>query len=394
MFTTGKRIDHYRRRGAVAALTAVSGTVLVGFIALTVDLGVLYNVRAELQRTADAAAMAGAWEMVLARQNEASEEEVLAAARDRVLHVARLNRVQGRVLEVDENPGNDPDGDVVLGYLENATNRNAPLDTSDPSRFNTVMVTVRRSEIRNGPVQLFFAQIFGVRTGSVEATAAATFRDGVVGFNHNGSPRLLPFALHVDAWNGLLDGTFTTGDSFGYDRDTGLVTAGRDGELELNLYPGGGSGQLPPGNFGTVNIGTSGGSASTLSRQILEGVDAEDLEYHGGELVLGEDGTLSLGGQEFELSGDPGLSASIEKALLAIKGQARIIPLFDEVSGSGNNAVFRIVGFAGIRIMDVKLTGSMSKKRVIIQPSHVMDDSAIAGSGSSYFVYEPVRLSR
>ena len=34
--------------------------VLIGFASLTIDVGYLYNVRAELQNTADAAALAGA----------------------------------------------------------------------------------------------------------------------------------------------------------------------------------------------------------------------------------------------------------------------------------------------------------------------------------------------
>ena len=34
--------------------------VLLGFGALTIDVGVMYNVRADLQRSADAAALAGA----------------------------------------------------------------------------------------------------------------------------------------------------------------------------------------------------------------------------------------------------------------------------------------------------------------------------------------------
>ena len=58
--------------------------------------------------------------------------------------------------------------------------------------------------------------------------------------------------------------------------------------------------------------------------------------------------------------------------------------------------MFTIVGFAGIRILDVKLTGSMSSKKVIIQPAFVVDDAAITGpgSGSSPFVYVPVHLVR
>ena len=45
------------RRGAVAAVAAVMMVVLVGFAALTIDVGHLYLTKTELQRTADSAAM-------------------------------------------------------------------------------------------------------------------------------------------------------------------------------------------------------------------------------------------------------------------------------------------------------------------------------------------------
>ena len=53
-----------RRRGNAAVLTAVSCTTLIGFMALSVDVGMIYNTRSELQRTADSAAMAAAWKLL------------------------------------------------------------------------------------------------------------------------------------------------------------------------------------------------------------------------------------------------------------------------------------------------------------------------------------------
>ena len=64
------------------------------------------------------------------------------------------------------------------------------------------------------------------------------------------------------------------------------------------------------------------------------------------------------------------------------------------MSPTAYNNNYTIVGFAGVRIVNVKLTGN--PKHVYIQPAFVTDDSAItgAGSGPSYFVYQPPRLSR
>jgi hypothetical protein len=89
-----------------------------------------------------------------------------------------------------------------------------------------------------------------------------------------------------------------------------------------------------------VNIGAPNNSVSDFSRQIRHGISAQDLEYHGGELSFGDNGTL-------ELNGEPGISGAIQDDLLAIVGQARALPLFSTVTGPGNNATFTIVGFRG-----------------------------------------------
>jgi hypothetical protein len=54
------------------------------------------------------------------------------------------------------------------------------------------------------------------------------------------------------------------------------------------------------------------------------------------------------------------------------------------------------VKWQGIRIMDVKLTGSMSQKHVSIQVCPVMTSGVIPASttGSSSYVFSPVVLVR
>jgi hypothetical protein len=313
-------------------------------------------------------------------------EEEMAAARAEASATAAKNFVLGG------NPIVDPDGDVTIGYLYDPNDLNGTLSTVDPSLANSVRVMVRRNSIRNGSILLRFAPIIGHYTADLGADSTATFKDGVVGWKVNertGNAGLLPLALKVNVWSSLLSGAYSVGDNYSYDESSGQVTAGPDGIPELNLYPGAGDNQLPPGNFGTVDIGSNNNSSDDLSRQIREGISAADLAFHGGELKLGPGGTL-------DLNGDTGLSAAIKDDLQFIKGQPRAIPLFSSVSGPGNNSVFTITGFAGIRVMNVKLTGKMNKKEVIIQPAFLVDDAVITapGSGSSYFVYEPVRITR
>ena len=52
--------------------------------------------------------------------------------------------------------------------------------------------------------------------------------------------------------------------------------------------------------------------------------------------------------------------------------------------------------FVGVRIVDVKLTGSMSSKRVIVQPCNVVMKGGIYQPGVNYsqYVHSPVWLIR
>ncbi|MCO6439266.1 MAG: hypothetical protein J5J06_19415 [Phycisphaerae bacterium] len=387
MFSGNGRPQDYRRRGAAGVFVAVCMVTLLAFAAFTVDIGLLYRGRAEAQNAADAAAIAGALQLLdrdkLAGAPHMTEE--IAHAETEAASFAARNHV----VNVSPLLG---ESDVRVGYLFNPLNLNEAISFGDPSQFNSVEVRVRRDSSVNGPISLFFAPVLGRLTGDVTATATATFKDGVVGWRVDpttGNAGLLPLALRVEVWLDLLNGTFNTGDNFSHDAEAETVAAGGDGIFELNLYPGSGGTQLPPGNFGTVDIGSPNNSTSDLSRQIRTGANEADLAWFGGEFKLGPDGYVMV-------NGDTGLSAGIKDDLSSIIGQPRAIPLFDQVSGNGNNSQFRVVGFAGIVILDVKLTGPMSKKQVVIQPAFVVDDAAITapGSGSSYFVYQPVTLVR
>lgn len=384
----------FSRRGAAAPLVAVSSVTLVGMAALAIDTGLLYRARTELQACADAAALAGAVELLDKDRLKGAPNltEEMTAARQAAAAWAARNEIVNASPTLDGNSTNAPNGDIVIGYLNNPNNLQEALSFSETDRYNTVWVHVRRNGTRNGPIDLMFAQIFGIRSANLGAQAAAVLKDGVVGFRSptDGPTGLMPLSLEVNAWKQLLAGTRSSGDNYGYSENTKTVSAGGDGIRELNIYPGSGGTQLPPGNFGTVDIGPPNNSTSDLSRQIRYGVNAEDLAYFGGELKLGPNGTLLL-------NGDTGLSAGIKDDLEAIKGTPRVIPLFRApVTGNGNNSMFTVVGFAGIRIVNVKLTGAMSKKEVLIQPAFVIDAAAITGpgSGSSSFVYEPIRLVR
>ncbi len=385
--STCKKPGGKLRRGNVIVYVAICGAVIIGFAALAIDIGMLYASQAEIQRSADSAAIASAWELLDEDrlQGGAYEEYVIAAAREVAASTAARNEVQ------NVDPVVYPEDDVDIGYLSDLA-YGSSLVFTDAAPSNAARVRVHRDSTHGGSISLYFARLFGADSKDLCAVAVAGFEDGIVGYevtDSSGNAQLLPFALHVDSWADLLAGAVGTHDNYSYDTDSGTVSAGADGVLELNLYPGAGANQLPPGNFGTVDIGPDNNSTADIRRQILYGVNAADLSYFGGRLELGEDGTVLL-------NGDTGLSAGFKDALEAIKGQPRAIPIYSQVSGPGNNAMYTIVGFAGIRIVNVRLTGPMSQKELIVQFAFVVDATALAepGPGPSYYVYTPVRLVR
>ena len=62
----GKNSSGSRRskeRGAILFVVAASLVVLLAFAGLAIDMGMLYNVKTDLQNATDAAALSGAWQL-------------------------------------------------------------------------------------------------------------------------------------------------------------------------------------------------------------------------------------------------------------------------------------------------------------------------------------------
>jgi Flp pilus assembly protein TadG len=374
------------RRTGTAVLTAILAVVLLGFAALAVDLGFLYMNYGQLQTCADSGALAAAQTLINDGWVKATPEYASGQsnARSSAVQFASSNRVGIQYPAVDPNTSNASSGEVVIGYLADPTDTSCQLDTSDQSKFNAVQVRVQKTAARNGVVTAFLSRVWGASGTPVVAKATAMMPGDTVGFkvtSESGNAGVLPFAIKKTSWDALLAGSGD--DDWGYD-SAGSVISGSDGILEMSMYPldNGAS-----GNFGTVDIGNSNNSTADLSRQIRYGVDSNDLAFIGGLLQLGPDGTLIL-------NGDTGISAAIKDDLETVKGKPRSICLYSTVTANGNNAMYTIVGFVGVRIVKVHLVEN--PKYVTIQPAAVIDASAITGKtpNSSKYLYSNVRLVR
>lgn len=124
----------------------LSMTALLSIVALAVDVGMLYDVRTEAQRTADAAALAGAGTFVMKSNLDAADE---AVARATAIDIGGRNLVYG-----------DP-ADIL------------PEDVEVDLDRGRVTVTVHRTEDRGSAIPTWFANVFGVGRADVGARATA-----------------------------------------------------------------------------------------------------------------------------------------------------------------------------------------------------------------------------
>lgn len=368
-----------RRRGVVVVLTVVMLVAFCALVALAVDLGYLTLARTQLQGAADASALAGAWDMLHGRLTTppTPSTQSQSAARLSARDYATRHFVAGATLPML------PDGDITFGRIDLTAGLSAPLvTTGDPTRFNAVQVRVRRTSDVNGEVPLFFARVMGINTSQTQAAATAAFSDSIKGVKTPGEGQtvmLFPIALNKTRWDELMAGG-GTGDHWKWNEQSKAVSPGSDQVLEANLYP---QAIGAAGNSGTIDIGNPNNSTAELSRQIRYGLNAHDLSYYpNGEFVLGPNGSTTT-------TGDTGISAGIKDDLAAIVGQTRVVPVFDYVSGNGNNATYRIVKFVGMRIMAVKLTGNLSDRYLIVQPADIQLDGGVPGPGTetSEYIY-------
>lgn len=147
----------FRRRGAVAALVAITAPVLIGMTALAIDVSYLHLIRQEMQSSADAGAMTAVWALFDENGQRTSEGARLAA-----MEVAAMNPGQGaHALE--------------FGWIEDPSDPASPFLVAAPDEANAFRVTSNRTAASGNPVSLFFAGIFGKTVSDVSASAVTVF---------------------------------------------------------------------------------------------------------------------------------------------------------------------------------------------------------------------------
>ena len=136
--------------------------MLLGAAGLAIDLAGLYVARSEAQRSADAAALAGAQEFVNSgfTSGQVTEAQVRALATQRAIDVGSQNSVGIQTASILPS-------DVTFDF----SNPQNPL----------ISVVVQRTAARSNPMPTFFVKMFGIQSADIGASATAE------AFNPSGS---------------------------------------------------------------------------------------------------------------------------------------------------------------------------------------------------------------
>ena len=179
-----------QEQGAVLPLTAVMIVVAIGCMALAIDLGHVYLVKCELQRAADAGAMAavkGLFPVPPGSRNPLPLIPDCVGAWSICQTVVTANTADGAALQV-LSP------DVTFGSWND--DGFSATGCADPKLVNAVKVVVRKDDSANGKVPLFFAGLLPGGLGSLPLTAEAVGLSGYTGYVPPGGGA---FPLAIDA---------------------------------------------------------------------------------------------------------------------------------------------------------------------------------------------------
>lgn len=212
----GRRMRVFSRNesGAVAIITAILMVVLLGFLALAVDIGHLATVKNELQNAADAAALAGARALVF---TEGEMVQKITPLPDPPYCAQAINWAQNTINQSDAQ--NLTITSVQTGVWDWPANTFTPSDICQAG-VNAVHVVVQRNASANQPVATWFARIFGIDT--VNAGAQATAACGTV----NEYCGWAPIALTKDFYDSFpheshLDPSYNTANTIMFYPDQG-----------------------------------------------------------------------------------------------------------------------------------------------------------------------------
>lgn len=150
-------------RGMVIIYVAILSLVLLGLAGIAVDSALVLSAGQQLQNAADGAALH-------AVRYIDSESDPFPTTRAAAMSMALANEAANTSIKLDANTGNASEGDIVVGYWNQAAR------TFTPTTFSPNAVRVhatRTASNADGPLGLLFGPIFGKNSSDVGATSTA-----------------------------------------------------------------------------------------------------------------------------------------------------------------------------------------------------------------------------
>ncbi len=314
------KVKTLNRDGSVAVMLAILILPLLALTALAVDYGFLLYVKTDLQRSADQAAIAGVRDLV----PDAFGNQDLVAVKASIRDYLEKN-MGGFVID---------DDDIEIGRY-NPESIYSSLELLNDGVLDTVRITLRRDDLTNSSVSLYFARIFDKDTSDVMVTSCAVLQRAR--FLEPGTS-VLPITIDVTAWSQLQFGD--------------IASVYGDGRLE---DPNGNS---IPGNWGTVDIGARSNSTQGLREQIENGLTQDDLNSLHSQGAIPDPSHIDSQQESLILNGDTGFSSGMRHAITPAHGTRKLMPIYSQTEGQGGNLTFEIVGWGVVEIVDSGWNGN------------------------------------
>lgn len=364
-----------QRAGYIAPILALLLCVMLGGLALMLDRLWLDMAHEEAQNAAEMTALAAARELAsddLLRVPTNSLNSI-ERCQETAIEIASRHQVAGIPVSLD------PQADLKVGVLvpDETSGLETFLETNHASR--SVQVLISRTSAGGNPVSRFLTGLTHQGGADVRAAAEATLDDRVVGVQTLAgvSAPVLPIAVLLDApvatASALATGTPPAipcwkrdilerqgTDLWGYDTNTGTVTAGPDGIPEIVLTTTAAGADPTTSNVAFLHL-TGNAHDDPLDRQIRHGWNDADLQHDQGRFLISQ-GPRRITGRTV-------IGAGSEAALREVVGQNRIICLYQRLlPGSGTWHNLEIVGLAAGRILKVNhLEGQI--RQLVLQPA-------------------------
>ncbi len=324
-----------QRNGSVAVLLCLLLLPLLGLLALFVDYGFLLYVRTDLQRAADQAAIAAVKDLVPDSDGNQDLQKVIQTVRNYVA----LNLGDSFTVR---------DADIEIGRYDRDTIYDS-VDLLNNGILDTVRITIRRDDLANSSVSLYFARVFDRDEADVNVVATAILQRAR--FLEPGAD-VLPITLNETAWNKMKQGEVSS--IYG------------DGRIEDA------SGKSIPGNWGTVDIGPNSNSTSALGEQIRNGLSQNDLDALHRQGSIPDSTRIDSRQNPLTINGDTGFSAGLKHAIRDVHGLNKLIPIYKKSTGHGGGLEFDIVGWGAVEVVDSAWNGNKNSN-VQIRKTYMYD---------------------